>query len=41
VYYQATKLNEIKITDRGDILNVSWKSDTSINENLEVEKCAE
>jgi hypothetical protein len=41
MYYQANKLNEIKIIDRGDILNVSWKSDISKNENLEVEKSAE
>jgi hypothetical protein len=29
VYYQAARLNEINIGDRGDIMNISWKQDTS------------
>jgi hypothetical protein len=36
VYYEARRLNEINIEDRGDIMKLSWKKHTTVYENLEL-----
>ena len=40
VYYQATK-HAIKLTDRGDIINVSWTQDPSTHINIDIYATAE
>ena len=39
VYFQTTR-QPIRITDRGDIMHLTWKYDTSSWENIDLEKPA-
>jgi hypothetical protein len=39
VYFQANK-SPTKITDRGDIMNLTWRFDANIWENIDLEQSA-
>ena len=40
VYFKAHK-SPIKITDRGDIMNLAWRFDANIWENIDLEQSAD
>ena len=40
VYFKAHK-SPIRITDRGDIMNLSWRFDANIWENIDLEQSAD
>jgi hypothetical protein len=39
VYFQASR-HPIKITDRGDVMHLTWRFDASSWENIDLEKSA-